>query len=125
MKKNVLKNVLKAISVILALVLIFGLIVFLGRPRDSYRQELAGETYYVCYETVNVRDNPSTTKGEIVGEKYLHCTVILTGNVVEHPFMEVENYWYETTEGWIVSDALLDEWRYRERFDKLYDSFMY
>ena len=118
MKK--LKKVIGAISVF---ILVCGLLVLLARPRESYRDELAGETYYICYDSVNVRKQPSTD-AEIIDEKYLHCKVILTGNVVEHPFMEVDNYWYETTEGWIVSDALLDEWRYRERFDRQNDLFL-
>lgn len=83
--------------------------------KEEFREDLTGENYYVCYNAVNIRSKP-TTNSEKVGETYLGCPVTLTGKVVIYRFNDIYSQWYETTKGWIASDALMAEEFYNEIF---------
>lgn len=113
MKRKIKETIIGTV----AIAFIVGLIFFVSQPFKTYHEDLSGEIRYVSYYSVNVREKPSLD-AEIVKEKDLGSKVELTGNKVEYFMIDEDAVWYETTEGWIVSNALLDEWTYRTRFNK-------
>ena len=88
-----------------------------GQPTEGYNERLTTEKHRICYNSVNVREEPNTY-AKIVDEYYLGTYVSFTGNFVAYPLHDGPSHlWYELTDGnWITSDAVMDEDEFTFRF---------
>lgn len=114
--KKTLRNALVVLKGILLVVVVVISLCWFIKPVEKFNTELAGETMRVCYNSVNVRVEPDTN-AEVVDEYWLGCRVELSGKTIRYPGHEIYDVWYQTSDGnWIVSDALMPEWDYNQKF---------
>ena len=84
--------------------------------KETEETRLQEETYRVCFNTVNIREEPDQSS-DVIYQMELGDVVFLTGKVVEYRFSTVNSRWYETDEGyWIVSDAVMDSNTFKWKF---------
>jgi len=82
------------------------IIIYLWTPhKGTVSEELMEETWIVTYERVNLREEPGLNS-DIIGEKFRGDSITLTGKTCYFPISDFWGDWWETTEGWIVIEAI-------------------